>query len=223
MLECMKKIFLLALPLLAPWVAARAQVVVVAPPSEYAHVKDSITRHYYPGMFDGASHGEPMMPTEQLQGYRSKMYNAGLPRDSIRCMYEIKFFGHTGDDGTDVDKQKDGRIGTLNLFWVDLTSISRGGSAPLYVLSMPIKQLKKRYRFKFAVSVECLPPEYRGKELKRITAAIEYVPHLASSSAEFRVEHLPYGAKAKGIRYANGEHAKFLGVVWEHTSGSHEK
>lgn len=211
----MKKI-LLALSLLAPWVAARAQVIVVAPPSEYGHIKDSITQHYYPGMFDSKSQSEPKVPTEQLQGYRSKMYSAGSPRDSIRCMYEIKFYGYTGDRGTDVEKQKDGRIGTLTLYWVDFTSSCKDGFAPLYVLTMPIKQLKKRYKFRFAVSVECLPPAFQRKEEKRIAAAIEYVPHLSASTAEFRVDHLPYGTKTKGIRYADGEYAKFTGVVWEH-------
>lgn len=71
----------------------------------------------------------------------------------------------------------------------------------LSVEFLPIKRLKKRYKFKVTKNILCVPPKYPKKEVKRITAVIEYIPHLTSSAAQFRVDHLPYGTKAKGITY----------------------
>lgn len=179
--------------------AVRAQLIIVKSQSEYDHVKDSIMQHYYPGMFNRKNFMSFKVPTQNFPNYRSKMYEVCTPLDNIRCMYEINFFGHASDKEVKVDKNKNGEIGSLTLFCVDFSNPSDSGH--LSVEFLPIKRLKKRYKFKVTKNILCMPPKYPKKEVKRITAVIEYIPHLTSSTAQFWVDHLPYGTKAKGITY----------------------
>lgn len=209
----------IAFSLLAPMLWARAQVVVVAPQGEYRHVKDSLTQHYYPGMFCNWTHTDPIVPTDGFFSYTSPMYEVYSPYDSIRCMFRIFFYGRGGTpDETKISRGYRNTIGMVSLQWNDFTHQALGYDTlrDTHIVDLRIRRQKKRYIFKLTGYALCTPPRYPKREVKRITARICYVPYLPGlTSAEFWVDHLPYGTKAKGVCYTEEERNSYLAGLRE--------
>lgn len=177
--------------LLLPLLAARAQVFLMVTDSAHLqHYIDSITRHYY-GDFFALGGNVPVIP---LYGdnnqYRTPIGEIHTADDTIDCVVEI-FYGSS-------DKRTYKNIRGRALLEVRDRTFPMKIPLQRHYAHKDLKGRRKRYKFKLVSYIRCAPPQYPRREIKKITAEVNYDALMPmNTKISYKVKHLPFSTDAK--------------------------